>query len=139
MKKTILLLAVAALAVPAGALAGKPSPKPGHTGGKGQPQVLYILKGTLSTYTAASSSGNGSITISVSAANRHGQALKGQSLTLPVSTQTKIVLHSGATTIADGDRGIVKVRAPKKVTAGDLPATLEAATAGQVVDQGAKS
>jgi hypothetical protein len=135
--KTLLLLIVAsALAVPAAAFAGKPSPKPSH-GGKGQPRVLYILKGTLSAYTAASSGGNGSVTIAVTRSNRHGHALESQSLTFAVSTQTRIVLHDAATTVTDGDKGIVKIRAPKSVAAADLPTRLEAATASQVVDQGA--
>ena len=134
--KTLLLLFVAtALAVPAAAF-GKPSPKPGH-GGKGQPKVLYVLKGTLSAYTAASSSGSGSVTIAVTRSNRHGHALESQSLTFAVSTQTKVVLHDGATAVTDGDKGIVKIRAPKNVAAADLPTTLEAATASQLVDQGA--
>jgi hypothetical protein len=136
--KTILVLTVTAMlvAVPADALAGKPAQKPSH-GGKGQPKVQYILKGSLSAYTAASSGGNGTITILVKRSNRHGRALDGQSLTLPVSTSTRIVLHSGTTTIADNDNGIVKIRAPKHVAATDLVTTLQAAMARQVIDQGA--
>lgn len=138
--KTILVLATAAiLAVPATALAGKPSAKPSHAGGKGQPKVTYVLKGTLSAYSAASSSGNGTITIAVTHSNRHGHALDGQSLTLPVTTGTRIVLHSGVTTIADGDTGIVKIHAAKRVDPADLVATLQAAAARQVVDQSAHS
>lgn len=137
--KIILSLAVAAaLAVPTAALAGK-APKPHGHHGKAQPKVMYVLKGTLSTYTAASSSGNGSITIAVTRSNRHGHALDGQSVTLAVSTQTKIVLDSGTTGIADGDRGIVKIRAPKNLAPTDLLTTLEAGASAQVIDQGAPS
>ena len=137
--KTILVLTVTAMlaAVPADAFAGKPAQKPSH-GGKGQPKVQYILKGSLSAYTAASSGGNGTITILVKRSNRHGRALDGQSLTLPVSTSTRIVLHNGTTTIADNDNGIVKIRAPKHVAAtADLVTTLQAAMARQVIVQGA--
>ena len=138
-KMLLPLLAAVALALPAAALAGKPPAKPSHAGGKGQPKVMYVLKGSLSAYTAASSSGNGSITIAVTSSNRHGHALRSQSLTVPVTTGTKIVLHSGVTTIADGDTGIVKIRAAKKVDPADLVAMLQAATARQVVDQSAPS
>lgn len=139
MKKAVILAAaVAVMAVPAVAIAkGPPSGKgSGGTHGKSAPKVMYVLKGTLSGYTAANGSTNGSITIAVSHSNRHGQALKGQSLTIPVSAATKISLASGLTTIAAGDRGIVKIRAPKKVLASDLLSTIEAASAFQVVDQG---
>jgi hypothetical protein len=138
MKTILTLVSVAALTVPAAALAGKPAPKPhGPNGGKGQPKVLYILKGTLSAYGAASSSGNGTITIAVTHSNWHGRALKGTSLTVPVSAQTRITLHSGVTTITDNDRGILKVRAARKVAAADLVATLQAAMARQIIDQSA--
>lgn len=135
MKTTLLLALTAAIALPAAAIAGKPAQKPSH-GGKGQPKVQYILKGSLSAYSAASTSGNGSITIAIARSNRHGHALDGGSLTVPVSPQTKIVLHDGAP-IADMDNGIVKIRAPKNVAAADLLSTLEALTASQVIDQGA--
>jgi len=137
-KQTLLpLLAVTALAVPAAALAGKPPAKPNHAGGKGQPVVTYVLKGTLSTYTAAASGGNGTITIAVTHSNRHGHALVGQSLTLDVTTRTRVVLHGGATTIADGDGGMVTVRAAKRVAAAGLAAALQSAAAQRIVDQGA--
>lgn len=137
-KKLLLpLLAVAALSLPAAAIAGKPHNKPSH--GKGQPTVSYVLKGTLSAYSAASTSGNGTITIDVTHSNHHGRALVGQSLTLGVTSQTKIVLNDGATTITDGDQGVVTVRAAKNVAAADLVTTLQAANARQVVDQGVHS
>jgi len=140
MKKVIALLAVALL-VPSVALA---KGNPGTHGGKGKghaPKVTYVLKGTLSGYTAydASSSTNGSITIAVSRANYHGKALKGQTLTFPVDGKTKITLDKGVTAISDGDRGIVKVRAAKKIAAADLASTLQASSASHVIDQGAPS
>lgn len=135
MTRKLIVVAVLALLVPGAALAGKGAGH-GHNG-KGTPKVQYVLRGTLSSYTAASSSAAGTITIDVTASNRHGHALRGQSLTLPLSARTRVVLHDGATTVTDGDRGIVKVRAPKNVAATDLAATLQAATAAQVIDQGA--
>jgi hypothetical protein len=135
MRKKLIVLAVVALAVPSVALADKGGGH-GHQG-KSAPNVLYILRGTLSGYAAASSGTDGSITIDVKASNRHGRALRGQTLQLPLSDHTRIVMRHGTTAIADGDRGIVKVRAPKRVAAADLPATLQAAMARQVIDQGA--
>jgi hypothetical protein len=144
MKRGIVFL-VAALAVPGVALAKAPHPSPGKHTGQGThashshaaPKVLYVLKGTLSAYGAydSSSSTSGSITIDVTRANRHGHALKGQTLTFPVSATTRIVLRHGATSISDDDRGIVKVKAPKKIAAADLASTLQAVAARQVIDQ----
>ena len=144
MKKILIILAVA-LAVPGVALANGSNPNHGKHTGQGThsnqshaaPKVLYVLKGTLSGYSAydSSSSTNGSITIDVTRANRHGHALKGQTLTFPVSATTRIVLRHGATSISDDDRGIVKVKAPKKIAAADLATTLQAMAARQVIDQ----
>lgn len=144
MKKTLILL-VAALALPSVALAKAPHGHKGthanHSGthtshSKAAPKVMYVLRGTLSSYTAASGDTSGSITIAVAHANRHGRALASQTLTIPVSAKTKISLEDGATTIADGDHGIVKVKALKKIAASDLATTLEGGSAFQVVDQG---
>lgn len=142
--KRALIFVVAALMVPGVALAkGNPGHGGGngHKGGKSAPKVNYVLKGTLSGYTAydSSSSTAGSITIAVTAANHHGNALKGQTLTFPVDAHTKISLESGVTTIADNDNGIVKVRAPKKIDAASLATTLQTYSARQVVDQGPSS
>ena len=135
MKKLIVLLAVA-LAVPTSvALAkGKPS-----SPGKSAPKVQYILKGTLSGYSPFDSStpSNGSITILVKHSNRHGKALVGQPLTFTgqVTVSTKVRLHDGATTIGDGDGGIVKVRALKRIDPSTLAATLQATPVRMIIDQ----
>lgn len=136
--KKALLLVFAALMIPSVALAAKPAP--GGNGGKGAPQVTYVLKGTLSSYSAYDSAtpANGSITILVQHANHHGKSLKGQTLTFPVDANTKVSLTDGVTAITDGDRGIVKVRAAKKIAAADLATTLQTQPARQIVDQGAK-
>lgn len=139
--KKMLLLAIAALMIPGVALA---KGNPGHGGGSkshSAPKVLYVLKGTLSGYSAydSTTSTPGSITILVSRANYHGHALKGQTLTFPTDAKTKIVLENGATTVTDNDRGIVKVKAAKKIAAADLASTLQTSSAKQVVDQGTTS
>jgi hypothetical protein len=136
MKMLIVLLA-AAVAIPASvAVAKGPPSQPG----KSAPKVQYILKGTLSGYTAFDSSTNtpGSITILVKRANHHGKALVGQTLTFTgeVVSTTKVTLHDGATTITDGDRGIVKLRALKRIDPSALMATLEATPVRQIIDQG---
>ena len=137
--KKALLLAIAALMVPSAALAGKSDPPAHH--GKGAPKVTYVLKGTLSNYLPYDSIyvESGAITIVVRHANRHGRALKGQTLTFPVDGMTKVSLKDGLTTITDGDRGIVKVRAAKRIAAADLAAALQAITARQVIDKGPSS
>jgi hypothetical protein len=132
--KKALILVIAALAIPGVALAA------GHTptrGGKSAPKVMYVLKGKLSGYQAYNSVGpvTGSITIVVSHANYHGRALKGDTLTFPVGANTRVTLDNGAP-IADNDRGVVTVRAPKRIAAADLDSMLQTYTARHIVDQG---
>lgn len=139
MKRVIIfLLAALALAVPTGAAFAK-SPN-AHQGnlGKSAPNVRYILKGTLSGYIAfdSSTSTDGQITILVKRANRHGRALKDASLTFTVTATTKVRFkHEKQTTINDGDKGIITLRAPKRIT-GDLAAALPGLATGlHVTDQ----
>jgi hypothetical protein len=100
---------------------------------------MYVLKGTITAYTAASGSTNGSVSLLVEDANHHGAPLEGQTLTFAVASSTKVVLHDGAA-VASGDRGLVQVRGPKRIAATDNLATvLQALTARRVVDQGASS
>jgi hypothetical protein len=138
--KKALVFAFVALLIPGAALAkGKPpGAGNGTKGGKSAPKVLYVLKGTLSGYTAynSSTSTNGSITILVAKANYHGKALKSQTLTFPVDSKTRISLEDGVSTVTDNDKGIVKIRAAKRIAAADLASTLQASSARQVVDQG---
>jgi hypothetical protein len=139
-----------ALAVPGLALAAKP-PSPGHGPhspgnakdghGKSVPQVMYVLKGTLSNYTPAGAT-TGTITITISHANRNAKTLVNArsplSVTILVSWDTRVVMHGNATTIADGDSGLVKVRLPKNTLAVDLTRALMTlpTVAAQVIDQG---
>ncbi len=133
--KKALILVIAALALPTVALAAKPA----HGHGK-PPMVTYVLHGTLSAYTAydASTSTNGSITILVKHANKHGYVLKGQSLTFAVDAKTKLHLAVGLTTVTDGDRGGISLRAPRKIAAADLVATLQLSPARHIHDNGVK-
>lgn len=133
--RKMLLVGVLALAVPSLALAaGKPA-NPGKSstaGSNAAPKVLYVLRGALTAYTPASGTTNGSVTITVKSANRHGALLKGQSLTFAVSATTKVV-----GTFTANDKGIVKVRGLKAGLG--APSTFGTLVAFQVIDQGTVS
>jgi hypothetical protein len=144
--KKLLVLAALALAVPSLALAAKP-PSPGNsqgTHGKSAPKVMYILKGTLTAYTAANGAINGHVTITVTHANHHAKTLVNKqspvSVTIAVSSTTKVVVRGGGT-LQVLDKGIVKVRLPKNTPAANLVSALQdpATVAVQVIDQGPAS
>lgn len=127
--RKLLVIALVALAVPSLAVAAKP-PAPGsQSKSQAAPKVLYIFKGTLSAY-----SNPGTVTIHVASANHYRGDLKGKDLTLAVDSSTKV-----GTSVTVGHKGIVKVRAAKKIAAADLLSTLQAQKAFQVIDQGASS
>lgn len=131
MRKVLIAAACMALLVPAAALAkGKPS-NPGSQS-KAAPKVMYVLRGTLTAFTPANGTTNGSVTIMVKSSNHHGASLKGQSLTFAVASSTKVV-----GTFTANDKGIVKLRGPK-VGLGD-PSTFPTLVARQVIDQGTTS
>ena len=129
MKRLTIATALAVLVVPASALAAKPTPPTHPT--TPAPTVSYILHGSLSAYVAPSGGANGSITIAISASNYAAKQLVHTTLTFAVSSKTKVTFKGS--TIANGDRGVVKVRGPKKLTA----AAAQAIVASQVIDQGA--
>ncbi|MGH3007848.1 MAG: hypothetical protein ACRDLM_00360 [Gaiellaceae bacterium] len=140
--KRALPFVFAALLLPGVAFAkGKPPVTGPGSHGKSAPKVVYVLKGTLSGYTAydSSTSTNGSITIVVSHANYHGKALKTQTLTFPVGSKTRITLANGVSTVTDNDKGMVTVRAPKRIAAADLASTLQTYSARHVIDKGISS
>lgn len=144
MKRGLLLAVAAALLIAPAAAFAKGGPGSGGPGkGKGTPKVMYVLRGTLSNYTPYNNSiygpQNGSITITVTGANHHGKALKGQVLTFPVGANTTVTLASGVSAVTNGDRGMVKVKAAKKIAAADLASTLQGIAAFQVIDKGVKS
>ena len=107
MKKAIVLLVVA-LAIPTSVALAKGTPN--H--GKSNPRVMYVLKGTLSSYQQATPTVDGSISITVNHSNYHGRLLKGQTLTFPTTSTTKVLFPNGATVITDGDKGVLKFKAP---------------------------
>jgi hypothetical protein len=122
--KKFLALAIVALVVPSVALAAKPNP-PGNSqnsNSKAAPKALYILKGILTSYTAAPPAttcpSSGSVTITLKRTNLHQAAFK--TLTGPlvvcVSPTTRLVVKGGGTltTGSLNNYGVVKVRYPKK-------------------------
>ncbi|MFL5960325.1 MAG: hypothetical protein ACJ75G_08695 [Gaiellaceae bacterium] len=132
MRKAI-VIAVVALALPSVALAGAPTTHTNHS--KAAPRVMYVLKGTLSNFVAASATADGSISITVSHANRHGKKLTkldGDTLTFAVASNTRITFANGTTALPDGAKGMVKFRAPmlrgasEATLAATLPSTAKA-------------
>jgi hypothetical protein len=117
---TLFALALAITAVVFATTAQASSPK------KANPKVTYILKGTLSGFTAASTTADGSVTIHVTQSNYHAKALVGQDLSFAVSMSTPTRLMGG--TIIDGARGVVKFRAPLRQSNTTLMASLTAST-----------
>ena len=132
MKKLIVFLVVA-LAIPTSVAIAKGNP----THGKSNPKVMYVLKGALSGYQPATADAAGSISIDVRHSNYHGRALKGQTLTFSTSMHTRVTFKKGATQITDGARGVLKFKAPLRMTQGtDVPTTLEStAKALHIIDQ----
>jgi hypothetical protein len=120
----LLALAVAALAVPAGALAGH------GPGGHGK-KSTYELHGTLSAYTAATDITPGSITITVSKANKAGRPFVGLPLTFVLDATTQVQPNGPATVITDLDAGSVQVKGPANLDA----AGLQLLVPKQVVDE----
>src|SRR5215217_5676607 len=125
MPKVLLVLALA-LAVPALALAAQPAQP-----GKSAPKVQYILKGTLTTFAPSTGGADGSITFTVTKANRHRDQLKDQSLTLLIKPTTKVVFDADGT-LETGETVMVKVRELSRTT--DALALLSGKNARQVID-----
>jgi hypothetical protein len=96
-----------------------------------QTKMIFVLHGNFGTYTPVNGTTNGSIVVTVTAANHDATMLKAAGpLTFTISPSTKL-----AGTLKSGDQGIVKVRAAKNASA----ATLQTITAFQVIDQGTAS
>ena len=109
MKKAI-VLAVAVLALPTSvALAAKPAHP--AKGGKSNPMVMYVLKGTFTSYQPATADQEGLITIDVKHSNFHS-SLKGQSLTFNTTMKTKFTYPNGATVLTPPANGVLKFKAP---------------------------
>ena len=84
MKKAIVFLVVA-LAIPTSVAFAKAT----RTHGKSNPRVMYVLKGTLSSYQAATPTVDGSISITVNHSNYHGRLLKDQTLTFSTTIERR--------------------------------------------------
>jgi hypothetical protein len=117
------VVAVALLAMPAAAIAGKPPGKPAgkpasKPAGKpaSKPTVMFVVRGSVTAFAAASGSTNGSIAVTVSGGNRHATKLfaNGSSQTFVVSSNTRVVSVGG---LASGEKVLVKIRAAKDATA----------------------
>lgn len=126
MRKLVIVLALA-LALPALAFAAQPAQS-----GKSAPTVQYILKGTLTSFTASTGGADGSIAFTVTQANRHRADLKDQALTLMIKPTTKVIMDTDGELTA-GETVIVKVRELRRTT--DALALLNGKNARQVIDQ----
>jgi hypothetical protein len=107
--KKALVFVVVALALPTTVAFAKGTP---GAHGKSNPRVMYVLKGSLSSYQPATSTVDGSISITVKHSNFHGRALKDQTLTFSTTMSTRVTFKNGATQITDGAKGILKFKAP---------------------------
>lgn len=144
--KKILPFAVAALMIPSVALAKGPNPNAGTHSNHGKAIVMYVLKGTVYGSAYDSTTNTGSVTIAVTHSNRHGKLLVGQTISVPLDANSKVVLENGATALAasaPGDQGMVKIRAPKMAFKGATSLALTTAMqnrpARMVIDMGAAS
>ena len=117
MHKVLMIVLAAALAVPALAIAAQPA-QPGKslaTHGKSNPKVMYVLRGTVSGFTAASTGSDGALAIHVTAANYHARGLKGQDLAFTVKTSTAMKVGKDAA-LSPGDKVMVKFRDFKRTS-----------------------
>jgi hypothetical protein len=142
----VLPFAIAALMIPSVALAKGPNPNAGSHTNHGKAKVMYVLKGMIYAYTAydSATSTPGSITIDVNHSNRHGKLLVGQTITITLGANSKVLMENGVTSIAaaqPGDQGMVKLRGPRMAFKGATSLSLQSALANQpahmVIDWGA--
>jgi hypothetical protein len=144
MGKMTLIVALFVAAIPALALAAKPAhpSTPASTNANsnanassptgttsdtpgGSAKVLFVLRGTITGYTAGSS-----VSLKVSASNFESKALKTMTLGFPLNSKTKIT-----GTVKTSDTGIVKLHAAQNASV----TTLQSLTAFQVIDQHANA
>src|SRR5712691_2798592 len=101
------LTIVLALAVPAASVAAPPTrPVP-------PPNMIYVLRGTLSHFVAPRANANGSVTISVTGTNSAAAAAMGRTLTLLLTSSTTIVYDADGR-ITDGETGVVWIMGSDK-------------------------
>ena len=144
-KLIILMLAAAALAVPAATAAhGNPGHGKGHSGTKpchGKAKVMVVLKGTLANDPAA---GDTSLQLTVLHTNRWGRGYKQgtQPATINVADATRYVKDDAASTLdalAMNDALVVKGKLSRCDLRDADPASMPALTARMVVDQTSSS
>lgn len=118
-----------ALVITPAALASTHAPLHGHAGNGGSAaassagsppkcaagsahaeRVSYVLRGSLSKYTATTSTAPGSVTITVAGGNCVVRALTGSTLTFALGPRTRV---APSRVITDGDRGVILLRGPK--------------------------
>ena len=156
MRRTVAIVTLFLVGIPAGAFAAKPSHPttpantktvttngttttvPANTNGKSA-KVLFVIHGTVNAYTAVVGQTNGSISVTIKSSNFESSLLKAapQPVTFTVGPKTKITLHNGAAIAGGtpGDKVVVKLRAAKNAT---VP-TLMGTAASQIVDQGSSA
>jgi hypothetical protein len=138
MKKLItLMLAAAALAVPAATAApSKGKPPPGSKPCHGKATVMVVLKGTLANDPAT---GDTSFTLTVTSSNRWGRGYKAgpQPATITVDGSTRYVkgAPSSLDQLALNDQVVVKGRLARCALRDADPAAMPSLTAKMVVDQ----
>lgn len=94
--------------------------------------MRYVLRGRLWNYTAASTMGNGSVTIHMTGSNHRGRLLTGTDLTFAVTAKTKFALSSKSglipkrhvVSITDGTWGMVEFRGALKLSNSELMSAL---------------
>ena len=139
MKKLLtLMLAAAALAVPAATAAPSTGKPPGHGPGSchGKAKVMVVLKGTLANDPAA---GDPSFQLTVTSSNRWGRGYKAatQPVTVNVDGSTRYVKGAPASLdmLAQNDTVVVKGKLARCDLRDAAPASMPALTAKMVVDQ----
>ena len=146
--KKVIPFVIAALMIPSVALAKGPNPKAGTHTNQGKAKVMYVLKGMIYNYVAydSTTSTPGTITIDVNHSNRHGKLLVGQTVTVTLGANSHVLMENGVTSVAatqPGDKGMVKIRAPRMAFKGATTTLLTSALANMpakmVVDWGAPS
>jgi hypothetical protein len=113
------------------ALAAGFSPAAATARGQAGPRVLYVIKGKVTQFIPAGDQAIGSVTMLVTGSNRQARLLQGMRVTFGIGAGTRLAVGADGE-IAVGDRGVVKVRAPKRLSA----ATLRSLMALQVIAPG---
>src|SRR5438132_673716 len=118
------LTIVLALAVPAAGVAAAPIHR------VPPPDMIYVLRGTLSHFVAPQAGANGSVMIFVTGANSAAAAAVGRTLTLRLTSSTTIVYDADGR-ITDGETGVASIMGSDKRL---VPEALQGVPVRQLVD-----